>query len=1079
MSSAAVSPDEDEEEQCPVCNEDLSLRLEGEKPHIVPECGHRLHAACFDAVYGGVLRARQKGHSPGMCGICRRDMRIGEDGEGPPRRNKFAAISGLPQGQSDGHKMNSVSRRTHGRDDNGTPSHDPLEDDALPQLAPPTTFSSHLSPNLSPNDRMRQSTSTSSTGSTLTGGRRGSADTMKAASSAGGSSTRGVSGVPLDNGGIVKPRITVRAEHSSIARTLERDTKQHLTCMVTIEMPARFATPMPTTGRSTSSAGEEREREESYAGQKRGTFLSDHSEPYSDSQPRRPPSPTASSVYSAYAYTPTAGITLPEDPFASVVEELKRRMHDWKGHSPEEFGRLQLFDYIHVRKEKNVREFLVYLFEEAILCVADDKKKGLGKLVDNLAGVAKDDKLRLKGRVYVRHIRNVIDTSKEGGELSLTVTMSDDALDEFCMIFNDRQSLDHWKRQIENLVSTHRSPPPPTSSGPGRGAIGSISNDSVLSSEWGSDSSRSAAHSSSFSGYTRTTSSSAPQFSAVIQEEDAREMRNFNQNSPRGSTYSDPAVFSGSQGLQMPSSLSPPRDFTPLDLMLILSVPASGPTSLKIGIIKSSLEFILQSVGPRTRLSIVAFSVGDAPHGILRKTPFIAIGTNEGRSRMEAIINEMGADVEEDQVMIEHKEQRINVVTAVNLAFDIVLQRKQKSALTGIILMNDGKDGAQKQEMDLVMIRAEAANVPVHAIGWGRSHDPSSLWLLSNHTGGTYTFCREFYDLRDTLAGCIGGMLSIAATNVKLHISVPERRWFRIRKVAGTQSAIVSSDGKDVDVNIGELRFGERKDLLVEVEMSLAGYGDSFGQSMHERGQDTHNFNTATDAFFLSKVGLNPSALEDYQPSTFYEDEYDGMPDEVPLFQADASYRDPAAGKNISHASQSPVLLTITVIPPTPHGARVPTQQSAPEIVRRRIELLSSDMLARSLLHMSRRQDGQAKRLLSETKRIISTIMASLGPVSNSVVSLRGNRRSSYASAHALAYATLRACEEDVSAVLEGCSQRELFDTNYRNVAAQLAVVLRDQRSWTARSATERLFWTSDNSQYLVQRSRQFVSSRS
>lgn len=248
------------------------------------------------------------------------------------------------------------------------------------------------------------------------------------------------------------------------------------------------------------------------------------------------------------------------------------------------------------------------------------------------------------------------------------------------------------------------------------------------------------------------------------------------------------------------------------------------------------------------------------------------------------------------------------------------------------------------------------------------------------HTLATSLTRRVSDDLRDTVAGCIGGMLSIAATNVKLHIGVPERRWFRIRKVSGTQSAIVSTDGKDVDVDIGELRFGERKDLLVEVEMSLAGYGDSFGQSPHghERGQDTQGFNTATDAFFLSKVGLNPSALEDYQPSTFYEDEYDGMPDEVPLFevrppflrkvasrrvldpetdprggcmQVNASYRDPAAGKNISRVNQSPVLLTITVTPPPAPGSRTPAPPSAPEIVRRRIELLSSDMLARSLLH--------------------------------------------------------------------------------------------------------------------------------
>jgi hypothetical protein len=35
----------DEEEECPVCLEPLSFsfRLPGEKPHIVPECGHALH----------------------------------------------------------------------------------------------------------------------------------------------------------------------------------------------------------------------------------------------------------------------------------------------------------------------------------------------------------------------------------------------------------------------------------------------------------------------------------------------------------------------------------------------------------------------------------------------------------------------------------------------------------------------------------------------------------------------------------------------------------------------------------------------------------------------------------------------------------------------------------------------------------------------------------------------------------------------------------------------------------------------------------------------------------------------------
>lgn len=39
----------EDEEDCPVCLEPLSFsfRLPGEKPHIVPECGHALHEVSF------------------------------------------------------------------------------------------------------------------------------------------------------------------------------------------------------------------------------------------------------------------------------------------------------------------------------------------------------------------------------------------------------------------------------------------------------------------------------------------------------------------------------------------------------------------------------------------------------------------------------------------------------------------------------------------------------------------------------------------------------------------------------------------------------------------------------------------------------------------------------------------------------------------------------------------------------------------------------------------------------------------------------------------------------------------------
>jgi hypothetical protein len=37
--------------------------------------------------------------------------------------------------------------------------------------------------------------------------------------------------------------------------------------------------------------------------------------------------------------------------------------------------------------------------------------------------------------------------------------------------------------------------------------------------------------------------------------------------------------------------------------------------------------------------------------------------------------------------------------------------------------------------------------------------------------------------------------------------------------VSGGPSSIVSSDGRNIDVEMGELRYGERKEMLVELEL--------------------------------------------------------------------------------------------------------------------------------------------------------------------------------------------------------------------------------------------------------------------
>jgi hypothetical protein len=95
-------------------------------------------------------------------------------------------------------------------------------------------------------------------------------------------------------------------------------------------------------------------------------------------------------------------------------------MLDWKGHEPSTFGSLRMYDALSVKKDKNVREFIVYLFEEALLCVADDRRRAGA----STTGQGDDEgKLRLKGRVFVKHMKQVEGTSSVHTGLSLTIHM--------------------------------------------------------------------------------------------------------------------------------------------------------------------------------------------------------------------------------------------------------------------------------------------------------------------------------------------------------------------------------------------------------------------------------------------------------------------------------------------------------------------------------------------------------------------------------------------------------------------------------------------------------------------------------
>ena len=507
------------------------------------------------------------------------------------------------------------------------------------------------------------------------------------------------------SGYVVAPSIQVRSEFPTIVRTT--DPTQPLTCIVAIELPGK---------RPPGSAPGPRVIE-TFPVVKPPTLDSRTSGlpglPRPDSPPqyatanslRRSRSAQGLSTYTSSSlqeqtqnfvdsYRDDTTTHSEESPFHAITEDLRARIIDWKGHPIAGLGPLQMYDLLSVRRDAIVRDFFVYLFKEAIICVVEEKKRGLGRLLSN-AGVGDNGSLngaslgqqkgvlRLKGRIYIRHIKHVTDTSVSG-EMSLTIDMEDERLDSFILIFRERSSLETWKNHIQTLVTAFqqqngfvspRQPSPNSaaleefggSSKAARMLSGSTEttsysgDDSLLSGPSSRSTTSSASHG-SIGGLERTIKGQYSQQRLATLEEDDEPSR---YSTPMPVPLVTPHLPNG------PANSLTPLGHPPLDLILVISIPppnvAASVANLKYRVIKSSLDFVIASLSTRDRLSLVTFEVGVG--GKVRKTPFLNVGKSTSRSRLSKFVDEIGAkrDPEHDEFLARgSQDEKTDVVTAVN-----------------------------------------------------------------------------------------------------------------------------------------------------------------------------------------------------------------------------------------------------------------------------------------------------------------------------------------------------------------------------------------------------------------------------
>jgi len=360
------------------------------------------------------------------------------------------------------------------------------------------------------------------------------------------------------------------------------------------------------------------------------------------------------------------------------------------------------------------------------------------------------------------------------------------------------------------------------------------------------------------------------------------------------------------------------------------------------------------------------------------------------------------------------------------------------------------------------------------------THKPDTMIELSTRTKASYTYVKDWMMLRECLAGCLGAMQSLSHQNVKLKLKLPEGSPAKFHKISGALQITKRATGRDAEASLGDLRFGEKRDILVQLVI----LPDTSSQD--QLPQDTW------DSLVSGLEALGGSMDSDEQRPASVE--------EVPLIQADLTWGDILRDGTVVHLPR-PSLLAITMLP-TSHNKKswvnTPPIPPHPNVVQRRMELLTSDMLTRALTLVTRGQHDRAYTLLNETRSILKGLgkgglppvppMPSKSPMTphglpdGSPISATPDRKrtpSPTTSAHSSATNgplgrsrsqdglalgagidadTVAALDAELEAALEWINHPAVFSRDSRKAVLQAIGVISSQRAFTYRTPIESLW---------------------
>jgi len=289
----------------------------------------------------------------------------------------------------------------------------------------------------------------------------------------------------------------------------------------------------------------------------------------------------------------------------------------------------------------------------------------------------------------------------------------------------------------------------------------------------------------------------------------------------------------GIQGYQVP-------DYERKDASLTFVIDVSGSMDMdnRLGLVKRSLELLVEQLGPRDRVGIVVY--GSEARVVLDPTS----GSDKGRIL--------------DAIYSLHPEGATNAEAGIRMGYQMAMLAYNPEAINRVILCSDGvaNVGVTGPEAILEEVKHYVEeNVTLTTVGFGMdNYNDVLMEQLADNGDGFYAYVDDMREARRLFIDQITGTLQTIAKDAKVQVDFNPEVVKRYRLVGFENRAIADNQFRDNTVDAGEIGAGHSVTALYEVKLYPEAYGNIATIFMRWQDPDTRQVVELSKDFNTSEL---------------------------------------------------------------------------------------------------------------------------------------------------------------------------------------------------------------------------------